>query len=694
VDGKFRDEAGGLLSGFGAGSRVAGYWLEEQIGTGGMAVVFRARDERLDRRVALKFRRRFLREAKTAAAVDDPHIIPVFETGAAAGALFIAMRYVPGGDARSLVRQVGPLPAGRAAAIICSVASALDAAHAAGLVHRDVKPANILVDARPGQPDHVYLSDFGISKGAQSSSGPTGPGQFLGTVNYAAPEQIAGKRVDGRADQYSLACAAFELLSGAPPFPGEYPEPVIWAHISEPPPLLTSRRPGLPAVVDGVLAKALAKAPEDRYASCKDFADALHVALSLAPDDSEVLISPRVRQRQAVIVRPASAGAEEADGLPVAAASAGLARGRQTRKASGTTSGQETMPSRLARLFVARHARTTVARHDGRSRLVTAAATLIAAVSVGLTVSGPVASATAQHTPAPHASLQPHASRPSRMISWLGFDVAGRASYGPVAAFTKAAGASPDIAGYVTVWGRPFAASLARTFVRHGIIPLVQIDPAGASLPAIANGNDDAYLRAFATSVRNFGHPVVISFGQDMNTAGHSWDYGHAPARAFTGAWRHFVFIAAWRHIVTLFRGQGAHNVIWMWAISADRPGASPGAAWWPGAAYVTWITIDGQYTRPSDTFANVFGRTIDQVQSLALKPIVVSVTSVAPAAGQFDEISNIFSGLRRSPVRGLIWAPQSQHQYNHAKAAIDGSSAATTAFRLGVSSMFILSLL
>ena len=296
MDGEFREEADGLLSAFRAGSRVAGYWLEEQIGAGGMAVVFRARDERLDRRVALKilapalaadeaFRRRFIREAKAAAAVDDPHIIPVFETGEAAGALFIAMRYVPGGNARSLVRRVGPLPAGRAAAIFCSVASALDAAHAAGLVHRDVKPANMLVDVRPGRPDHVYLSDFGISKGALCSSGPTGPGQFLGTVSYAAPEQIGGKLVDGRADQYSLACAAFELLGGAPPFPRDDVEAVIWAHMSEPPPLLTSRRPELPAVVDGALAKALAKAPEDRYASCRDFAHALCVALGLAPNE-------------------------------------------------------------------------------------------------------------------------------------------------------------------------------------------------------------------------------------------------------------------------------------------------------------------------------------------------------------------------------------------------------------------------
>ena len=705
MDGEFRDEADGVLPAFCAGARVAGYWLEEQIGAGGMAVVFRARDERLDRRVALKilapalaadegFRRRFIREAKAAAAVDDPHIIPVFETGEVAGALFIAMRYVPGGDARSLVRRVGPLRAGRAAGIICSVASALDAAHAAGLVHRDVKPANMLVDVRPGRPDHVYLSDFGISKGALSSSGPTGLGQFLGTVSYAAPEQIGGKPVDGRADQYSLACAAFELLSGAPPFPRDEVEAVIWAHLSAPPPLLTSRRPDLPAAVDAVLAKALAKAPEDRYASCQDFAHALRVRLNLAPDDNQATISPRAGHRRAAIVWPASPGAEEADGIPVTAGSAGMARGRRTPQAPGAPSGQETLPSCPAMLLKTCHARTTLPPHNARSRLMTAAAMLIAAVSVGLTVSGPVARAMAQHTPPPHASLPPPTLLPTRLVSWLGVDIAGRASYRPVATFTKAAGASPDLAGYATAWGKPFGASFATTLVRHGMTPLDRIDPAGVSLPGIADGDDDAYLRAYATSVRNFGHPIVISFGQDMNTPGHSWGYGHAPTRTLTAAWRHFVFIAAWRHIVTLFRDQGARNVIWMWAISADRPGTSPGASWWPGAAYVTWITIDGHYTQPSDTFANVFGRTIDQVQSLALKPILVSVTSVAPAADPLTKITDIFSGLHRYEVRGLIWAAQDQrHKDHHASATIDGSSAATYAFRLGVSTMFILPL-
>jgi Protein kinase domain len=298
-------DTGGFVAeavfGFGAGSRIAGYRLEEQVGRGGMAVVFRARDERLGRLVALKilapalaadeaFRQRFIRESRAAAAVDDPHIVPVFDAGEAAeasGLLFIAMRYVPGGDVRTVMRREGPLPPARAASIISQVASALDAAHRAGLVHRDVKPGNMLVDSQPGRPDHVYLADFGLSKGTLSTSvGLTGAGQFLGTVDYISPEQIEGKPVDGRADEYALACAAFEMLTGVPPFRREEAMAVMYAQLSEPPPLVTSFRPDLPPEADQVLARALAKAPADRYASCREFADALRVAFGLVAYDS------------------------------------------------------------------------------------------------------------------------------------------------------------------------------------------------------------------------------------------------------------------------------------------------------------------------------------------------------------------------------------------------------------------------
>ena len=282
------------LAGFRAGSLLAGYRLEAQVGAGGMAVVFRARDERLGRLVALKilapalaadgaFRRRFIAESRAAAAVDDPHIIPVYEAGEAGGVLFIAMRFVVGGDLRGVLEHEGVLAPGRTAAFISPVASALDAAHCAGLVHRDVKPANILVDARADRPSHVYLSDFGVSKGAISSVSLTGAGHFVGTPDYSAPEQIQGLAVDGRADQYALACVAYQLLTGSTPFEREQGMAVLFAHLSAPPPSLSARRPDLPPAADQVLTRALSKTPQNRYRSCRDFADALREALRLAP---------------------------------------------------------------------------------------------------------------------------------------------------------------------------------------------------------------------------------------------------------------------------------------------------------------------------------------------------------------------------------------------------------------------------
>jgi eukaryotic-like serine/threonine-protein kinase len=329
--------AAGLWAGFPAGARIAGYRLEERIGYGGMAAVFRAQDERLQRQVALKilspalaadegFRHRFVGESRSAAAVDDPHIIPVFEAGDADGVLFIAMRYVPGGDAGTLVHRLGPLPVARAVAIISAVASALDAAHAAGLVHRDVKPANMLVDTRPGRPDHVYLSDFGLTKGALSSASLTGAGHFLGTPTYSAPEQIQGHRVDARTDEYALACAAFVLLSGEPPFPRDEGMAVLYAQLSTPPPSLTSRRPDLPSAVDDVLLRALAKAPGDRYASCGEFAAALCAVFGLQRYESyESDVAIALHQRS-LIDQQHRLGLDHADAL---ASHASLAAARE-----------------------------------------------------------------------------------------------------------------------------------------------------------------------------------------------------------------------------------------------------------------------------------------------------------------------------------------------------------------------------
>ncbi len=314
------------LGGIETGTAIAGYTVEQQIGEGGMAVVYRARDQRLSRQVALKllapelaedtaFRQRFIRESQAAAAVDHPNIIPVYEAGDAGGSLFIAMRYVQGGDVRSLLTEQGPLSARRAWSIVSQVASALDAAHAAGLVHRDVKPANMLLDASarasgvghagPGgdRPEHLYLSDFGIARQSISTSHLTSTGQFVGTLDYIAPEQIDGRHIDGRADEYSLACAAFELLAGTPPFRREQAFALIAAHLSEPPPALTARRPDLPPMVDRVLAAAMAKSPADRYATCSEFADDLGRALLILPGEVH---PPGMAAQPAVAPRPAT----------------------------------------------------------------------------------------------------------------------------------------------------------------------------------------------------------------------------------------------------------------------------------------------------------------------------------------------------------------------------------------------------
>src|ERR1022692_134073 len=281
---------------FPAGSRIASYQIQELVGRGGMAVVYRAVDVRLDRSVALKiltpelarddaFRQRFIRESRAGAAVDYPNVIPVFEAGEADGVLFIAMRYVTGRDVRVLIEQHGKLPAARAVGIVMQVASALDTAHAHGLIHRDVKPANMLL-ATVGDgtsPDHVYLSDFGLSKQSVSTSSLTGTGQFLGTLDYMSPEQVEGRPIDGRTDLYALACAAFEMLAGEPPFRREANLAVMWAQVSATPPSIRRARPDLPAAVDEVMATALAKSPANRQASCLAFAAALRSACAIRP---------------------------------------------------------------------------------------------------------------------------------------------------------------------------------------------------------------------------------------------------------------------------------------------------------------------------------------------------------------------------------------------------------------------------
>ena len=307
---------------YSVGSEVAGYRLEEQIGQGGMALVYRARDVQLGRNVALKllspmlgsdesFRERFIRESRAAAAVGPSEHHPDLRRGQSDGVLYIAMRFVQGGDVRQLVDQLGPLPGDRAAGIITQVASALDAAHLHGLVHRDIKPANMLLDSSGGngEQDHVYLADFGLSKRSLSVTGLTSMGQFLGTPAYVAPEQVEGRAVDGRTDQYALACTAFEMLTGSPPFERDDDLAIMWAHVSAPPPALSEQRPDLPPAIDEVLRRAMAKSPADRYPSCLAFAAALRAALGLPGQ-------PAARRPRQARARPWSPARRAGSGTP------------------------------------------------------------------------------------------------------------------------------------------------------------------------------------------------------------------------------------------------------------------------------------------------------------------------------------------------------------------------------------------
>src|SRR3954453_974982 len=274
------------------GTIFAGHRIEMVAGRGGMGVVYKATQLALDRTVALKViagglledqtvRARFVRESKVAASIDHPNVIPIYYAGDEQGIAYIAMRYVAGDDVRSLVRREGALAPARAAKIVSQIAAALDAAHAAGLVHRDIKPANVLM----GPDDHVYLTDFGLTKHALSVAGSTKPGHWVGTLDYVAPEQIRGERVDARVDVYALGCLLYFTLTGEVPFKRDGDEARLWAHLQDPPPKPSEHDSGIPEAFDYVVARAMAKDPEERYPSAGDLGRAALAAASNAKPD-------------------------------------------------------------------------------------------------------------------------------------------------------------------------------------------------------------------------------------------------------------------------------------------------------------------------------------------------------------------------------------------------------------------------
>ncbi len=278
-------------SGTRIGTEIAGFRIESVLGRGGMSVVYLAEQTRLGRKVALKvlasgflerdeqFRDRFLQESHIAASLDHPNIIPIYDAGEEDGCLYIAMRYVEGRDLSQILDQEGPLGLGRTLFILDQVASALDTAHAHGLVHRDVKPANVLL---VGNTDRVYLTDFGVAK-PTTSAGMTRTGFFIGTPDYCAPEQIEGREIDARTDVYALGGVLYSSLTGLTPYARDTEVAVLHAHLLEPPPKLIKQRPELPNALDRVLARAMAKAKEDRYPSCGEFLAAAEAAARERP---------------------------------------------------------------------------------------------------------------------------------------------------------------------------------------------------------------------------------------------------------------------------------------------------------------------------------------------------------------------------------------------------------------------------
>jgi serine/threonine protein kinase len=307
------------------GTSFAGYRVERVLGRGGMSVVYLAEHPRLKNKVALKllapalaeddlFRERLVRESRLAASLNHPNVIPVFDTGEEDGVLFVSMRYVDGPDLRAMLRG-GALPLEQTAAVIAQTAAALDAAHARGLVHRDIKPANILTES-----GHVYVADFGLTKHTDARSGATASG-VVGTVDYMAPEQIEGRQIDGRADVYALGCVLFECLTGRPPFKADNDVATLWSHIREDPPLPSETARSVSRAFDGIVDRALAKDPRDRYESAGALAADVQQASRTKQRATRVRLPrarPRSRRRLVPAIIGVAVGAAAASGILLA----------------------------------------------------------------------------------------------------------------------------------------------------------------------------------------------------------------------------------------------------------------------------------------------------------------------------------------------------------------------------------------
>jgi hypothetical protein len=291
-----------------------------------------------------------------------------------------------------------------------------------------------------------------------------------------------------------------------------------------------------------------------------------------------------------------------------------------------------------------RRRRAPARRRRAVLAVVAVASSALAIIVASLTVLG-----TTQAGPAPKPPAQ--TGLPVTPGSYLGvYSPSAPSSYAGLTSFTSATGVRPRLVVYYSGWLEPFKTGFASTAARHGAVPVVQIDPTGVSLTAIADGRYDAYLSSYAQAVRAYHGPVILSFGHEMNAPWYSWGYLHTSPAAF---------VAAWRHIVTRFRQLGARNVTWLWTVnviqSQDGRTLRP-AAWWPGSSYVTWVGVDGYYLEPSWRFVAIFGPTIVALRELTKDPILIAETSATQATGQSAKVADLFAGVRTYGLLGFIW--------------------------------------
>jgi hypothetical protein len=250
-------------------------------------------------------------------------------------------------------------------------------------------------------------------------------------------------------------------------------------------------------------------------------------------------------------------------------------------------------------------------------------------------------------------------------------------TYSLVDRFARDVGRQPNVVMYFSAWGDRFRTSFAGSALRHGAVPLVELEPYTVSMQSIAAGRQDAYLRSYARAVRRFGHPVLIGFAHEMNGFWYRWGYQHTPPQ---------VFRSAWRHIVTVFRRVGASNVKWLWVINGLAAGESPIREWWPGANYVTWVAMDCYYVRRSQTFGSLFGPTIRALRRFTRKPELIAEVGIGSAAGQASKVPGLFAGIRAQHLLGFVYYDKAQNRGTyHQNWRIDYDWPAIAAFRRSI---------